>query len=156
VGEFLARLNLALAGFSHPAAGHFMPWDSTNGLIFRPQLLDLLPVEVGGLAVPILHCLETRTFPALKRLSCQVIHPDGLCATCCVIRPIPATARRDRFRGHGLWPADRDLAVAAALIEKATAPAEAAAALRGFRVNRYRERNRAGFDDGPPNPLAIK
>jgi len=77
VGAFLARLNLALAGFSHPGAGHFMPWDSTNGLIFRPQLLDLLPAGVGDLAGPILQRLETSTFPALKRLPQQVIHQDA-------------------------------------------------------------------------------
>ncbi len=77
VGEFLARLNHALAGFSHPAAGHFMPWDSTNGLLFKRQLRDLLPAEVQTLVAPALQRLEHEVFPQLPRLRSQVIHHDG-------------------------------------------------------------------------------
>jgi len=77
VGEFLARLNRALAGFSHPAAGHFMPWDSTNGLIFRSQLLDLLPAGDLDLIGDALQQLHSRTFPALRQLPLSVIHQDG-------------------------------------------------------------------------------
>jgi Ser/Thr protein kinase RdoA (MazF antagonist) len=77
IGIFLGRLNRALAGFSHPAAGHFMPWDSTNDLIFRSQLMDLIPDEARQLVGTILHRLQTRTFPALKRLPRQVVHQDG-------------------------------------------------------------------------------
>ena len=135
VGDFLARLNRALAGFSHPAAGHFMPWDSTNGLIFRPQLLDLLPAEVGDLAGPILQRLETRTFPALKRLSCQVIHLDGHGGN--LLRDSASSEHVAGVIDFGdmvYGPLIADLAVTAAFFaEEADAPAEAAAALcRGF------------------------
>jgi len=135
VGAFLARLNRALAGFSHPAAGHFMPWDSSNGLIFRPQLLGLLPAEVGDLVGPILQRLETRTFPALKRLPHQIIHQDAHGAN--LLRD---SANSEHVAGvidfgdmvNG--PLIADLAVSAAYFaEGAGAPAEVAAALcRGF------------------------
>jgi len=135
VGAFLARLNRALAGFSHPAAGHFMPWDSSNGLIFRPQLLGLLPAGVGDLVGPILQRLETRTFPALKRLPHQIIHQDAHGGN--LLRD---SANSEHVAGvidfgdmvYG--PLIADLAVSAAYFaEEADAPAEIAAALcRGF------------------------
>jgi len=77
IGAFLARLNCALRGFSHPAAGHFMPWASTNGLIFKQQLFDLLPVDVRTLAAPELQRLKDEVYPMLPQLRSQVIHHDG-------------------------------------------------------------------------------
>ena len=77
VGAFLARLNRALQGFSHPAAGHFMPWDSTNGLVFRRQLRELLPDEIQVLIAPVLQRLHDEVYPLLPCLRSQVIHHDG-------------------------------------------------------------------------------
>ncbi|MGD8383999.1 MAG: phosphotransferase [Lysobacterales bacterium] len=77
VGKFLARLNLALAGFSHPAAGHFMPWDVTNGLLFRPQLRALLPPPLQTDLAPVLKRLKNEVYPRLPKLRSQVIHHDG-------------------------------------------------------------------------------
>jgi Ser/Thr protein kinase RdoA (MazF antagonist) len=135
VGAFLARLNRALAGFSHPAAGHFMPWDSTNGLIFKPQMLDLLPAEVGDLAGPILQRLESSTFPALEGLPHQIIHQDAHGAN--LLRDSISSEHVAGVIDFGdmvSGPLIADLAVSAAYFaEEADAPAEAAAALcRGF------------------------
>ena len=77
LGQFLARLNCALRGFEHPASGHFMPWDCTNGLMFRQQMRDLLPVEVQELAAPAMQRLEDEVYPRLSGLRSQVIHQDG-------------------------------------------------------------------------------
>jgi Ser/Thr protein kinase RdoA (MazF antagonist) len=77
IGTFLARLCRALQGFSHRAQGHFMPWDITNGLLFRPQLRELLCAKVRVLGAPMLARLEQETFPALAGLRRQVIHQDG-------------------------------------------------------------------------------
>jgi Ser/Thr protein kinase RdoA (MazF antagonist) len=135
VGEFLARLSLALAGFSHPAAGHFMPWDSTNGLIFKPQMVGLLPPEVEDLAGPVLERLETRTFPALKLLPRQIIHHDAHGGN--LLRDSIGSEHVAGVIDFGdmvQGPLIADLAVSAAYFAKdAGAPAEAAAALcRGF------------------------
>jgi Ser/Thr protein kinase RdoA (MazF antagonist) len=77
IGQFLARLNRALQGFSHPAAGHFMPWDSTNGLVFNLQLCNLLGEDVGALVAPELRRLRDHVYPQLPLLRSQVIHHDG-------------------------------------------------------------------------------
>jgi Ser/Thr protein kinase RdoA (MazF antagonist) len=112
-----------------------MPWDSTNGLIFRPQLLDLLPAEVEDLAGPILQRLETDTFPALKRLPQQIIHQDAHGAN--LLRDSVSSEHVAGVIDFGDMvggPLIADLAVSAAYFaEGADAPAEAAAALcRGF------------------------
>jgi len=77
IGAFLARLNRALRDFSHPAAGHFMPWASTNGLVFKQQLRNLLPDDVSSLVAPELQRLKDEVYPVLPLLRSQVIHHDG-------------------------------------------------------------------------------
>lgn len=77
VGAFLARLCLALQGFNHPAQGHFMPWDITNGLLFRPQMRELLSAKLRQDLATTLARLEQETWPALASLRSQVIHQDG-------------------------------------------------------------------------------
>jgi Ser/Thr protein kinase RdoA (MazF antagonist) len=77
IGRFIARLNLALAGFSHPASRNFMPWDICNGLIFTPQFRDLLPPPTRALLEPVLHRLKHSVYPQLRLLRSQVIHQDG-------------------------------------------------------------------------------
>ena len=77
IGEFMARLNRALRGFTHPASGFFMPWDSTNGLMFRQQLRDLLRADVQALVAPVLQRLQDVVYPLLPQLRSQVIHHDG-------------------------------------------------------------------------------
>jgi Ser/Thr protein kinase RdoA (MazF antagonist) len=76
IGAFLARLDRALAGFSHPASGAFMPWDICNGLIFCPQFRALLTTEVKQLCEPLLHRIEHIVYPRLDTLRRQVIHQD--------------------------------------------------------------------------------
>jgi hydroxylysine kinase len=135
VGAFMARLNRALAGFSHPAGSHFMPWDSTNGLIFRPQLLDLLPADARQDLQPGLQRLETKTFPALRRLPRQVVHQDGHGGN--LLRESASSERVAGMIDFGdlvCGTLIADLAVSVAyFVEGADAPAAVAAALcQGF------------------------
>jgi Ser/Thr protein kinase RdoA (MazF antagonist) len=77
IGVFLARLNQALSGFSHPAENSFMAWDIGNGLIFNQQLQEQLPDEIRLLIEPLLEHLEYEVYPKLNSLRNQVIHQDA-------------------------------------------------------------------------------
>jgi Ser/Thr protein kinase RdoA (MazF antagonist) len=77
IGAFLARLNRALSDFTHPAAGHFMPWDLGNGLVLNPELVALLPAEIRPIIEPVLDRIEAEVYPKLSHLRAQVIHQDG-------------------------------------------------------------------------------
>ena len=77
IGAFLARLAIALEGFSHPASTEFMPWDICNGLVFNQQLKAQLPKPLAERLTPILARLESEVYPALGDLRRQVIHQDG-------------------------------------------------------------------------------
>lgn len=77
VGAFLARLDLALQNFQHPAAGHWMPWDVSNGLIFNPQLQTLLSAQVRAMLEPVWSRLERQVYPQLASLRRQVVHQDA-------------------------------------------------------------------------------
>ena len=135
IGAFLARLCRALQGFTHPAQRHFMPWDITNGLLFRQQLRELLCAEVRVLVAPVLRRLEQATFPALAGLRRQVIHQDGHGANL-----LRQSAASEQVAGlidfgdmiHG--PLIYDLAASLSdFIHHASGPAAVAAAMcRGF------------------------
>lgn len=78
LGILQGNLCLALRGFSHPAAAHFMPWDSMNGLVTAPCLrIEYLPPELVGRAQAVLEHLEQVAMPALHGLDAQVIHNDA-------------------------------------------------------------------------------
>lgn len=75
LGACLARLDLALAGFSHPSDRHPLLWDLQHAARVRP-LLDALPAERRGLPERSLDRFEARVVPVLPRLRAQVIHND--------------------------------------------------------------------------------
>jgi len=135
VGAFLARLNRALRGFSHPAAGHFMPWDITNGLVFKGQLREMLSDDVHALVTPTLRRLEHEVYPLLPSLRRQVIHQDGHGANL-----LRESVHSDKvvgiidFGDMVYGPLICDLAVSLAdFIDAGPGPVEAAAAMcRGF------------------------
>jgi hydroxylysine kinase len=138
VGGFLARLNQALEGFSHPAAGHFMPWDSTNRLLFRRQLRELLAPDVQAVAEPALHWLDHEIYPRMAALPRQVIHQDGHCAN--LLRAADGSEQVAGMIDFGdmiLGPVICDLAVSLAdfiaePVEPVDAAVVAAAMCRGF------------------------
>ena len=77
IGGFQARLCLALEGFSHPAASHFMPWDISNGLVVDDGLWAGAAADLRVLAEPILPHLREKVLPRLQGQRRQVIHNDG-------------------------------------------------------------------------------
>ena len=75
IGGTLARLNVALRGFSHPGAGRTHRWDLQRFGALRPLLSELPESGRGGLA----ECLdrfEAVVAPRLGGLATQVIHTD--------------------------------------------------------------------------------
>jgi Ser/Thr protein kinase RdoA (MazF antagonist) len=78
IGALQGRLCHALATFSHPAASHFMPWDSLNGLVVSPQLRATpMPAALARRCAPVLDRLEHESLDKLRALPAQVIHNDG-------------------------------------------------------------------------------
>ena len=77
VGAFLARLDRALSGFSHPASSHFMPWDICRGHVLSAQFRALIPGEARPLCEPLFQRVETNVYPSLDKLRRQVIHQDA-------------------------------------------------------------------------------
>lgn len=76
IGSFQARLCRGLAGFFHVAAGNFMPWDLTRGLVLHQDLRRHIPAEAAHWAEPVLRRLE-EVLPHLPSLRAQVIHHDA-------------------------------------------------------------------------------
>ena len=76
LGGFLARLDLALADFRHPADGYDLLWDIKLAGRVRPLLADLDHPEKRGLAEAALDRFSEHVAPVLPQLRSQVIHND--------------------------------------------------------------------------------
>jgi Ser/Thr protein kinase RdoA (MazF antagonist) len=76
LGRTLARLAVALAGFSHPAERHPLLWDMQHAVALRP-LLTLIPDETArGWVAQLIDRFEARVLPQLADLPAGVIHND--------------------------------------------------------------------------------
>ncbi|WP_460123947.1 phosphotransferase [Pseudomonas sp. S2_C03] len=76
LGQALARFDLALGGFSHPAAGHVLLWDMQHSQRLRPRLKH---IEPGARRDRIEHSLdrfEAEVPGRCATLRHQVIHND--------------------------------------------------------------------------------
>jgi hydroxylysine kinase len=76
LGDFLARLDVALADFRHPADGYDLLWDIKRAGRVRPLLADLKHPEKRGLAEAALDRFSEHVAPRLPQLRSQVIHND--------------------------------------------------------------------------------
>lgn len=76
VGALVGQLSTALADFTHPADGQFMPWDMANGLIVDEELWSGLADDARELLGPMRPRLE-RALDAMATLPRQVIHNDA-------------------------------------------------------------------------------
>lgn len=76
LGNHLARLDLALRGFFHPAAGHELMWDIKHASRVRDLLAHIPDLSQRVLAGRFLDNFETHALPMLPRLRAQVIHND--------------------------------------------------------------------------------
>jgi hydroxylysine kinase len=75
-GEMLARLQLALADFSHPAAAHPLIWDLQHALRLREVLFALPHAPAREVVGEILDAFEEQVTPRLSSLRRQVVHND--------------------------------------------------------------------------------
>jgi 4-aminobutyrate aminotransferase-like enzyme/Ser/Thr protein kinase RdoA (MazF antagonist) len=71
-----ARLNLALRGFFHPAAGRELLWDLAHAARLRPHLEHIPDRGKRRLAEAVLDRYEERVAPRWPRLRAQVVHGD--------------------------------------------------------------------------------
>jgi Ser/Thr protein kinase RdoA (MazF antagonist) len=76
IGGYLARLDLALRSFSHPAANHELMWDLKHASSIRDLLIHIPDAAKRGLAERFLDNFEMHVLPSMPRLRAQVIHND--------------------------------------------------------------------------------
>lgn len=76
IGSHLARLDLALRDFVHPAADHELMWDLKHASRIRDLLVHIPDAAQRELAECFLDNFEAHALPALPRLRAQVIHND--------------------------------------------------------------------------------
>ena len=78
LGAFLARFDLALADFEHPAMERDMLWDlSRADRAIEPRLDAIASPEKRALAAHVLERFKKRILPVLPDLHKQVIHNDA-------------------------------------------------------------------------------
>ncbi len=76
LGTVLARLDLAMAGFSHPSAHYELMWDIKHALNLRNLLEHIEDPAERALAKHFLDNFATHVQPAMAGLRAQVIHND--------------------------------------------------------------------------------
>ncbi|MCW2271553.1 hypothetical protein D3C77_15000 [compost metagenome] len=76
IGQSIARLDVALEGFTHPAAGHALLWDMQHAAHLRPLLIHIEPGQGRKLVEQRLDLYESVVLPRVPRLRKQVIHND--------------------------------------------------------------------------------
>ena len=76
IGRALARLDVALEGFAHPAAGHTLLWDMQHAERLRPLLVHIAEEDGRNLVEQGLERFESQVLPRMPLLRKQVIHND--------------------------------------------------------------------------------
>ena len=76
IGETLARVDLALADFSHPSEDHDLLWDLQHAARLGGLAADIGDDEVRALAVAGLALFIERAAPRMPHLRAQFIHND--------------------------------------------------------------------------------
>jgi len=76
MGQCLARLDLALQGFSHPAANHDLLWNVSAAHRLTDKLAELIDPEKRKLADVFMSRFKHHVLPVLPTLRSQVIHND--------------------------------------------------------------------------------
>ena len=69
IGAFQGKLCRALEGFHHTAATHFMPWDTSNGLVLHPDLSRGRFGDIERLVAPLFRHFERNVLPDDERSS---------------------------------------------------------------------------------------
>ncbi|MGE0717561.1 MAG: phosphotransferase [Alphaproteobacteria bacterium] len=74
-GDILARLQIALRDFAHPASDARIIWDLAHSLAMR-EVADVLPVALRDVLLSVLDEFEARVTPVQAELRRQVVHND--------------------------------------------------------------------------------
>lgn len=90
LGQTLARLDLALRGFFHPAADRDHSWNIEKCLRFAPQTEHLQTQEAKQVVDAVFERFGRVVLPRLKSLRHQVIHQDAHCGNVLVDPDNPA------------------------------------------------------------------
>ena len=115
MGRFLARLDRALQGYFHPAAGHELLWDVKRTLDVRTHLHHVVDPGLKALIENALDYFEQHVYPRLPTLRAQVIHNDMNAANIIISETNPdRVAGMIDFGDMLQAPLVTDLAVAAA------------------------------------------
>ncbi|ANL51038.1 aminoglycoside phosphotransferase protein (plasmid) [Rhizobium phaseoli] len=148
IGGMLARLQLALQDFEHPAEDHFSTWDLKNVLSLREMVEDLPASEGREELRSWLDVFEADILPELSVLRSQLVHND-LNSDNIVVDPISTdtvTGIID-FGDMVKTPVLFDVAVAAAYqLTEAADPLQAAIDfLQGFHERRQLTEHEIGL-----------
>lgn len=76
VGKMLARLQLALADFTHPSDGHPIAWDLKNAAGLRRLISESIATADAGELFRWIEIFENDVIPRVPRLPSQVVHND--------------------------------------------------------------------------------
>ncbi|MEM6588436.1 MAG: phosphotransferase [Pseudomonadota bacterium] len=76
LGALQGRLCRAMAGFDHPGALEFIPWNAVSPQLFETDFLAVLGPEFTEHLTPHLERLARVTLPGLQHLQAQIIHND--------------------------------------------------------------------------------
>jgi hydroxylysine kinase len=144
IGELLGGVAAALAGFDHPAAWGFMPWDIANGLILDDALNSALAGDPRRLTERARPRIDA-AIATMERLPRQIVHNDGHAGNL-----VRADESSDRVSGlidfgdivHTVTVADVAVS-AASLVPHQADPEAALAALAGG----YHSRRKLASDE---------
>jgi len=76
MGAVLARIDLAMREFQHPASNHELMWDMKHAHRLRPLLVHIEDLQRRALVERFIDRFEQFVLPAMPNLRTQVIHND--------------------------------------------------------------------------------
>ncbi len=76
MGGVLARIDLAMREFQHPASNHELMWDMKHAHRLRPLLVHIEDLQRRALVEQFVDRFEQFVLPAIPNLRTQVIHND--------------------------------------------------------------------------------
>lgn len=76
-GRLLARLQVALEDFHHPASDHCIIWDLQHAIRLREIVFAIPQAQARACVARLLDAFEGGVIPLLKRLRRQVLHNDA-------------------------------------------------------------------------------
>ncbi len=77
LGAMMARVDLALRGFFHPAADQDHPWNFEKCARFAPLVTHLESPDARKIVAAVFDRFEQEVLPRVQRLRHQVIHQDA-------------------------------------------------------------------------------